>query len=92
MQSYFVLNDGDTNSPTYNGIIGSLIKDGLDLQQPIKFKKVRGKVKDYTDDPGFLASLNSDMELLYKYCLALQSGKLPDGLEKRIPGKIHKAR
>ena len=92
MQSYFVLNDGDTNSPTYNGIIGSLIKDGLDLQQPIKFKKVRGKVKDYTDDPGFLASLNSDMELLYKYCLALQSGKLPDGLANRIPGKIHKAR
>ena len=92
MQSYFVLNDGDTNSPTYNGIIGSLIKDGLDLQQLIKFKKVRGRVKDYTDDPGFLASLNSDMELLYKYCLALQSGKLPDGLEKRIPGKIHKAR
>ena len=92
MQSYFVLNDGDTNSPTYNGIIGSLIKDGLDLQPPIKFKKVRGRVKDYTDDPGFLASLNSDMELLYKYCLALQSGKLPDGLANRIPGKIHKAR
>ena len=92
MQSYFVLNDGDTNSPTYNGIIGSLIKDGLDLQQLIKFKKVRGRVKDYTDDPGFLASLNSDMELLYKYCLALQSGKLPDGLANRIPGKIHKAR
>ena len=92
MQTYFILADGDTNSPTYNGIIGSLIKDGLDLQPPIKFKKVRGKVQDYSDDPGFMGSLNSDMELLYKYCLALQAGKMPEGLENRIPGKIHKAR
>ena len=98
MQHYFECADagGQTdvksNSTTYEGEIGSLIKDGLELKPPIKFKKVRGKVEDFSNDKDFLASLNNDTKLLLEYCLALQSGKLSEELAKRIPGHIHKAR
>ena len=88
----FIYADGDSDCPTYTGEIGSMLKDGLDLKKPVKFKKVRGFVKDYSDDKDFIASLNHDMRLLLEYCLAIQTGVISPELAKRIPGKIHKAR
>ena len=92
MQTLFINYDGDSPCPTYTGEIGSMIKDGLVLEDTVKFKKVPGFVVDYSDDKKFVLSLNNDMKLLLDYCLAAQNGVISPQLANRIPGKVHKAR
>ena len=98
MQIYFECADAGgqegvkSKGTTYDGEIGSLLKDGIELAPPVKFKKVPGKVEDFLDDKEFLASLNSDTRLLLELCLAVQTGKISEELAKRIIGHIHKAR
>ena len=97
MSALFKKYDGKSNCPGFNGgpIGRAMTKFQKDGYKPIvNFKKVPGLVKDYSDDPDFIASLNNDLQYLYEICIALQKGRqhFSDALANKIPGQMHQAR
>ena len=84
--------DIKSTSPSYDGIIGSQFKNGLELKPIVKFKTVDGKVLVYDND--FIASFNNDKKYFYQICHAIQNGweEFPPWLVNKLVGKVHKAR
>ena len=97
MSALFKRYDGQSTCPGFNG--GPIGKAMTNFQKNgykpiVNFKKVKGLVKDYSDDPGFIASLNNDLQYLYELCMALQKGPqfFSEALANKIPGQMHQAR
>ena len=77
-------------SPKFNGHIGKLFRDGLDLKPIVDFDQIDGKVENY--DAAFIKSLNNDSKYFYEICQAIITGNFPDELVYKIVGHVHQAR
>ena len=71
-------------SPKFNGHIGKLFRDGLDLKPIVDFDQIDGKVENY--DAAFIKSLNNDSKYFYEICQAIIAGNFPDELVYKIVG------
>ena len=91
MQHLFLHWEGKkTKSPKYDGPVGRNFMNGLELKDIVNFMPVFGNVQNYAED--FVNSMNHDLQLLYRLCLAIQSGHFPGNLANLKPGKCHQAR
>ena len=81
-----------TTSPNYEGHIGKLFKDGLDLEPLVNFKRVPGKLEILPTD--FIKSINGDTKYLYEIVHAIQNGRraFPQRLANKIIGHAHQGR
>ena len=82
--------DGPTNSPTYNGPIGKLIRDGLDLKPIVDYVPVKTH-EGYSVPAHLVMSFNNDTKLLFDLFLAIQNASkdFSEGLAKRKLAKCH---
>lgn len=83
--------DGKTTGPSsYSGHIGSAIDAQLVDLDPIKFCKVRGRVKQIPRT--VVNQFTGDQKYFYDICHAVQTGEIPTGLELKSPGKLSEER
>ena len=89
-ETFFKSLDGPTNSPTYNGPIGKLIRDGLELKPVIEYVPVKTH-EGYEVPAHLVMSFNNDTKLLFDLFLAIQneSTDFPEALAKRKLAKCH---
>ena len=98
-QKYFLHLEGlPTKSPSYDGPIGQLLKDGLDLQAIVDFQPppildgLLEWAKSLPED--FIKSMNNDTQYLYQLFIAIMEG--PEAFSKaladRIPGHVHQVK
>ena len=73
----------------YTGTIGKTFKNP-DTATFVKFRIIRGKVP-YVSKELFNA-LSNDIQLLFSYCMAIQTGSYKESLEKNKVGEVHDAR
>ena len=82
-----------TKSPSYDGPVGQVLKDGLELLPIVDFEAVcNGQldlVKEFPED--FIKSMNNDTKLLYLLYIAIMEGPsgFKNGLADRKPGHVH---
>ena len=94
-QKYFLHHEGLTKSPSYDGPIGSQLKDGLVLEPIVDFEPVPGFegmlqwAKTFPKD--MIASFNNDTLLLYQLFIAIMEGPAAFSkfLAEKRPGHIH---
>ena len=73
----------------YTGPIGKTFKDP-DTATFVKFKIIRGKVPYISKE--LWDALSNDVQLLFGYCMAIQTGTYKETLEKNKVGEVHDAR
>ena len=60
------------------------------MKPVVPFTRIAGNVKNYPQD--FIKSLNNDGRYLLRISHAVQDGIVPENLEKKLIGHLHKAR
>ena len=97
-QKYFLHHEGLTKSPSYDGPIGSQLKNGLKLEPIVNYEPVPGFegmlgwAKNFPKD--FIDSFNNDTAYLYQLYLAIMEGPsaFSKSLAERSPGDIHQVK
>ena len=89
LSRYFKWLDGKPVSPNYDGPIGKKLVKGVTLKPIVNFEPIPTSAPELP--PDLVASLNTDMRLLYELCHGISNGPdaLPDSLAKKQPGKCH---
>ncbi len=91
LRHFFKMLDESTSGPnTYKEIIGSAIEKDLTKLPLIGFKKIRGRVPVISHE--VVDGFRGDQKYFYEICRAVQSGIVPQRLEKMSPGKLCEAR